>query len=125
MTDRPTVEGVSEWKKYQRLGEVEARPWTAAEAKEWRETAKSLVSINDVDLVLAGMPDPVGMVARNPANHTDQWYIAPKYFAAHYTSQPSQGKCERCDGSGFERVDTEDGLVTIHCRKCGGTYIWA
>lgn len=35
------------------------------------------------------------------------------------TSQPSRGKCETCGGGGFERVDTEDGLVTIHCRKCG------
>lgn len=25
-------------------------------------------------------PDDMGMVARNPKNHADQWYVARKYF---------------------------------------------
>lgn len=35
----------------------------------------SLVSVADVDT-----PEIGGMIARNPKNHKDQWYVAKKYF---------------------------------------------
>jgi len=60
---------MSEFKKYKRKGLSEMRPYIKGE-----NTAN--ISIADVD-------DPendMGMVARNPKNHADQWYVARKYF---------------------------------------------
>ena len=57
------------WKKYQRKGLSEMRPYIKGEDL-------SNISINQED-------DPetdMGMVAKNPKNHKDQWYVARKYF---------------------------------------------
>ena len=34
------------------------------------------ISVADVDYP----PNDMGMIARNPKNHADQWYVAQKYF---------------------------------------------
>ena len=58
------------WKQYKRKGLSEMRPYVFGEADD------GLISIADVD-----HPDSdMGMVARNPMNHKDQWYVARKYF---------------------------------------------
>lgn len=57
------------WKQYRRKGLSEMRPYIKGE-----DLTKISVSAPD---------DPeadMGMVARNPANHEDQWYVSRKYF---------------------------------------------
>jgi hypothetical protein len=60
---------MSEFKKYRRTGLSEMRPYVKGEDL-------SNISVSKED-------DPesdMGMVARNPKNHDDQWYVARKYF---------------------------------------------
>lgn len=58
-----------EWKQYKRKGLSEMRPYVKGESLE-------NISVSEVD-----EPDvDMGMVARNPKNHKDQWYVARKYF---------------------------------------------
>ena len=60
---------MSEFKQYKRKGLSEMRPYVKGE-----DTSK---------ISIAGVDDPesdMGMVARNPMNHDDQWYVARKYF---------------------------------------------
>lgn len=59
---------MSEFKKYIRKGFSELRPYIPGEDL-------SAVSIADVDT-----PEKGGMIARNPKNHKDQWYVAKKCF---------------------------------------------
>ncbi len=59
----------SEWQQYKRKGLSEMRPYIKGEDL-------TSVSVADVD-------DPendMGMIARNPENHEDQWYVARQYF---------------------------------------------
>ena len=58
-----------EWKNYKRKGLSEMRPYIKGE-----DLSKISVSKED---------DPekdMGMIARNPKIHADQWYVARKYF---------------------------------------------
>ena len=60
---------MSEWKQYKRKGLSEMRPYVLGEDL-------TNISVADVD-------DPqndMGMIARNPKNHADKWYVARKYF---------------------------------------------
>ena len=60
------------WRKYQRKGLSEMRPYVLNE-----DLTNISVSAED---------DPesdMGMVARNPENHADQWYVARDYFEAN------------------------------------------
>lgn len=59
---------MSKFKKYVRKGYSEMRPYVPGEDL-------SKVSVADVDT-----PEPGGMIARNPKNHEDQWYVAKQYF---------------------------------------------
>ena len=59
---------MSEFKKYIRKSFSEMRPYVPGEDL-------SGVSIAEVDL-----PEVGGMIARNPKNHKDQWYVARQYF---------------------------------------------
>ena len=55
--------------KYKRSNVAEMRPYILDEDL-------TNISVADVD-------DPkndMGMIARNPKNHKDQWYVARKYF---------------------------------------------
>ena len=59
----------NEFKQYKRKGLSEMRYYIKGEDL-------TDISVSDVD-------DPesdMGMVARNPLNHKDQWYVARKYF---------------------------------------------
>ena len=60
---------MSEFKQFKRKGLSEMRPYVKGEDL-------STISVSPED-------DPendMGMVARNPTNHADQWYVARKYF---------------------------------------------
>ena len=60
---------MSEFKQYQRKGLSEMRPYIKGEDL-------SAVSVSPEDCPAEDM----GMVARNPNNHADQWYVARQYF---------------------------------------------
>ena len=60
---------MSEFKQYRRTGLSEMRPYILGEDL-------SNVSVSQEDNPETDM----GMVARNPKNHADQWYVAKKYF---------------------------------------------
>jgi len=60
---------MSNWNQYKRKGLSEMRSYIKGEDL-------SAISVSDED-------DPendMGMVARNPNNHADQWYVARAYF---------------------------------------------
>jgi len=63
------------FKTYQRKGSIEARPYEPGELLQG-------VSVSPADMKRTSLAG--GMIARNPDNHEDQWYIAPEYFAKHY-----------------------------------------
>ena len=62
-------EEMSEFKQYKRKGLSEMRPYVYGEDQDQ-------FSVSNEDDPLTDM----GMVARNPKNHKDQWYVARKYF---------------------------------------------
>jgi len=61
------------FKKYRRIKIAELRPYIKGEDT-------SNISIAQVDEPETDM----GMVARNPENHLDQWYVARKYFNENF-----------------------------------------
>ena len=56
------------FKKYRRTGLSEMRPYIPGEDMTG-------ISVAEVDNLYLG-----GMVARNPKNHKDQWFVAQRYF---------------------------------------------
>jgi len=75
---------MSEWQYYRRFGIASMRSYQRGESLEG-------ISVSDVD-------DPetdMGMVARNPENHNDQWYVARAYFERNFvpfTIAPGRGR---------------------------------
>lgn len=65
------------FQKYRRTNITEARPYIEGEQLSNR------VSISPADME-AGSPKRGDMIARNPANHDDQWLIAADYFSANF-----------------------------------------
>lgn len=63
--------------KYRRSQIAELRPYVPGEALSDR------VSVSAADEE-AGSPKAGDMIARNPANHDDQWLVAADYFAANF-----------------------------------------
>ena len=65
---------MSKWKKYHRTNIAEMRQYILGEDL-------SDISLNkQVDHPL----EDKGMIARNPENHADQWYVARKYFEENF-----------------------------------------
>ena len=64
---------MSEFKKYRRTNIAEMRPYIKGEDL-------TDISVSDVDKPISDM----GMIARNPKNHKDQWYVARKYFEDNF-----------------------------------------
>jgi hypothetical protein len=67
-TDQGDTKMDPPWKRYRRTGLSEMRPYIPGE---------SLIFIS---LSAADIPEFGGMVARNPQNHEDQWYVSKQYF---------------------------------------------
>jgi len=65
------------FQQYRRTQIAEMRPYKPGEILSER------VSISKSDLE-AGSPKEGDMIARNPANHEDQWLVAADYFAANF-----------------------------------------
>lgn len=57
------------WKQYKRKGLSEMRPYEKGEDLSGISVSKEDAPETDL-----------GMIARNPKNHADQWYVARKYF---------------------------------------------
>lgn len=72
------------FKQYRRKQIAELRPYVEGESLDPK------VSITQADRD-AGSPRPGDMIARNPANHEDQWLVARAYFEENFepiTSTP-------------------------------------
>jgi hypothetical protein len=67
---------MNEWGRYRRRSIAELRPWVEGEDMTG-------ISVSSVDAA-AGSPKAGDMIARNPANHDDQWLIAEAYCAANF-----------------------------------------
>jgi len=67
---------MSEFKVYKRKGSIEARPYVDG------EILASKVSVSEADRQLSTLIG--GMIARNPDNHDDQWYINEAFFKKNY-----------------------------------------
>lgn len=61
------------FRKYQRSNIAEMRSYILGEDL-------TNISVADVD----NPEKDMGMVARNPKNHKDQWYVARKYFEDNF-----------------------------------------
>lgn len=68
---------MSEFRQYRRRGLTEMRPYVPGEP-----LAEITVSEKDT-------PQEGGMIARNPENHQDQWYVAGEYFLKNF--EPAGG----------------------------------
>ncbi len=68
---------MSEFQQYKRKGLSEMRPYILGEDL-------SKISVNKDD----DPPNDMGMIARNPKNHNDQWHVGGQYFENNY--EPAQ-----------------------------------
>lgn len=69
---------MSEFKKYRRTNIAEMRPYLKGEYI--RGSGIQGVSVSNED----NPEEDRGMIARNPENHKDQWYVAKKYFEDNF-----------------------------------------
>jgi hypothetical protein len=53
------------------------------------------ISIGAVD-VAAGSPKTGDMIARNPANHAEQWLVAAAYFAVNFPARKGATRRAAC-----------------------------
>jgi hypothetical protein len=67
---------MTEFTKYRRKQIAELRSYVVGE-----DLAHVSISPEDKK---AGSPLPGDMIARNPANHADQWLVAAAYFAVNF-----------------------------------------
>jgi hypothetical protein len=73
------------WKQYRRRGMTEMRPYVPGEDLQG-------ISVSGTDTPALG-----GMIARNPENHQDQWYVNAAYVAANMEEcpQPQEARTDR------------------------------
>ena len=72
---------MAEFTRYRRTQIAEMRPWA-----EGDDMSRISVPVPDKE---AGSPKAGDMIARNPANHADQWLVAAKYFADNFEPMDS------------------------------------
>jgi hypothetical protein len=65
---------MNQWKAYRRTGLAEMRPYVPGE-----DLIAKGISVSKEDT-----PEIGGMIARNPQNVYDRWYVAAKYFAENF-----------------------------------------
>ena len=65
------------FRRYRRTNIAEMRPYVPGEDL----TNISVSSVDDPE-------SDMGMVARNPMNHNDQWYVDSKYFEDNFEELP-------------------------------------
>ena len=67
---------MAEFQRYRRSQVAELRPYVPGEAM-------ANISVAPVDTA-NGSPKEGDMIARNPANHEDQWLVAAEYFSVNF-----------------------------------------
>ena len=76
---------MGKFKQYRRKGFFEMRPYILGEDLQAISAGgaggsviggPTYLSVSNTD----NPPEDMGMIARNPKNHADQWYVARKYF---------------------------------------------
>lgn len=75
---------MTEFKKYRRTNIAEMRPYIPGEDL-------TSVSVSPTDNPISDL----GMIARNPKNHADQWYVARQYFEDNFESAEPESKGDR------------------------------
>ena len=75
---------MSEFKKYRRTNIAEMRYAKAEDFKVVNDISVSETDKNETYNLKIGLTDSAGMIARNPENHNDQWYVAKKYFEDNF-----------------------------------------
>lgn len=60
------------WSQFRKKGLTEMRPYVPGE------------DLSGISVSAEDTPGEGGMIARNPRNHSDQWYVAAKYFRDNY-----------------------------------------
>lgn len=68
---------MDEWKQYRKLAVTEMRPYSEGE-----DLIAQGVSVWDGDA-----PELGGMVARDPKNREDSWYVSKSYFNENYNTE--------------------------------------
>ena len=74
---------MSKFKKYRRTNIAEMKIAT----QDNIDFSKISISESDMDEVYDvrdGRIEVAGMIARNPNNHEDQWYVSKKYFEENF-----------------------------------------
>lgn len=66
------TESIVQWGQYRKIGWVYMRPYIDGE------------TLDGVSVSACDTPGPGGMIAMNPANCDDQWYVAADFFQKHY-----------------------------------------
>ncbi|MBC8508669.1 MAG: hypothetical protein H8D34_27740 [Chloroflexi bacterium] len=66
---------MNKFKQYRRKGLAEMRSYVPGEDLSGVSVSKADDPLNDL-----------GMIARNPKNHADKWYVAKKYFEDSFES---------------------------------------
>lgn len=94
------VPSKEKFRTYKRVGAIEARPY------ERGDQATLNISISEADLTLPTLVG--GMVARNPDNHKDMWYIAATYFAKHYSADEPRTLLDMIENDRARRQAAED-----------------
>ncbi len=72
---------MSEWKQYQRKGYTEMRPYIPGERLDG-------ISVSDEDWPeiqnAIAYGTPAGMIARNPSDWNDMWYVRREYYIENF-----------------------------------------
>lgn len=63
---------MNDWKKYRKSGVAEMRPYIPGE------------DLSGISITLGLVPQAGGMIARDPKNHSDVWYVSPTFFERNY-----------------------------------------
>ena len=78
---------MSEWKKYRRTNIAEMKVANKEDFVVPNNISVSEEDQAEVAVLTIGASEPLGMIARNPRNHKDQWYVAKKYFDENFKPQ--------------------------------------
>jgi len=75
---------MAEFKKYRRtnIAEMKFANWTDFEVPN--RISVSETDAKEVAAIIDRNVNYAGMIARNPKNHKDQWYVARQYFEDNF-----------------------------------------
>lgn len=66
---------MNEWKRYRKSGVAEMRPYLPGE------------NLAGISITVGLLPQTGGMIARDPKNHLDLWYVSPTFFERNYEEE--------------------------------------